>query len=270
MLRFISIIWWFHCNFFWTHSWFLLQSLLKKDWFFTCGYAASSLLSGLLSAYSEWRLLSSCGALACHCSGSSCCRTWALGCAGFSSSDSQTLEHRLSSCATWASLLYSTCSVPGSGIKPLSSTLASGFSTTEPPGKPLPSLKIFCWSILIYNVSFWCISSVQSLSHIQLFATPWTASCQTSLSITNSRSLLKLMFIESVMPSNHLILCCPLLLPSIFSSIIVFSNESVLCIRWPKYWSFSIRPFNEYSGFISFRIDWFDISAVQGTLKSLL
>ena len=96
-------------------------------------------------------------------------------------------------------------------------------------------------------------SSVQSLSRVWLFATPWTASCQASRSITNSRSLLKLMSIESVMPSNHLILCCPLLLPSVFPSIKVFSNESVLCIRWPKYWSFSfsISPPNEYSGLIA-------------------
>ena len=103
--------------------------------------------------------------------------------------------------------------------------------------------------------------------------TLWTAECQPSLSITNSQSLLKLMSIESVMPSNHLILCWPLLLPpSIFSSIRVCSCESVLHIRWPKYWSynFSISPSNEYSGLISFRIDWFDLLAVQGTLKSLL
>ena len=102
-------------------------------------------------------------------------------------------------------------------------------------------------------------NSVQSLSHVRLFATPWTAAHQVSLSITNSQSLLKLMCIESVMPSNHLILCHPLLLlPSIFSSIRVFSKESVLCIRWPKYWSFSfsISPFNEYSGLISSRVDW--------------
>ena len=118
-----------------------------------------------------------------------------------------------------------------------------------------------------------CVSSVQSLSHIQLFATPWTAACQASLSITNSQSLLKLMSIQSVMPSNHLILYCRLLLlPSIFPSIKVFSNESALRIRWPKYWSFSfsISPSNEYSGLISLRIDWFDLLAVQGTLKNLL
>ena len=104
-------------------------------------------------------------------------------------------------------------------------------------------------------------SSVQLLSCVQLFVTPWTAAHQASLSITDSRSLLKLLSIESVMPSNHLILCCPLLIPpSIFPSIKVFSNESVLCIRWPKYWSFSfsISPSNKYSGLISFRIDWLD------------
>ena len=117
------------------------------------------------------------------------------------------------------------------------------------------------------------ISSVQSLSHVQLFATPWTAARQASLPSTNSRSLLKLKSIELVMPSNHLILCRPLLLqPSIFPSIRILSNVSVLHIRWPKYWSFSfsISPSNEYSGLISFRIDWFDLLTVQGTLKSLL
>ena len=117
------------------------------------------------------------------------------------------------------------------------------------------------------------MSSVQSLSRVQLFANPWTAARQASLSITQSWSLLKLMSIESVMPSNHLILCRHLLLlPSIFPSIKVFSNESVLHIRWPKYWSFSfsITPSNEYSGLISFRMDWVDLLAVQGTLKSLL
>ena len=116
-------------------------------------------------------------------------------------------------------------------------------------------------------------SSVQPLSRVRLFATPWTLACQASLSITNSRSLLKLMSIELVMPSNHLILCCPLFLsPSIFPSIGVFSNESALCIRCPKYWSFSfsISPSNEYSGLISFRMEWFNLLAVQGILKSLL
>ena len=115
-------------------------------------------------------------------------------------------------------------------------------------------------------------SSVQSLSCVQLFATPWTAARQASLSITNSQNLLKVMSIESVMASNHLI-CCPLLLlPSIFPSIRVFSNESALHLRWPKYWSssFNISPSNEYSGLISFRMDWLDLLAVQETLKSLL
>ena len=123
------------------------------------------------------------------------------------------------------------------------------------------------WKHFTYSVQF---SPVQLLSHIELLVTPWTAACQASLFITNSWSLLKLMSIESVMPSNHLILYHPLLLPSIFNSIRVFSNESVLRIRWPKYWmfSFSISPSNEYSGLISFRIDWFDLLAFQGTLKS--
>ena len=116
-------------------------------------------------------------------------------------------------------------------------------------------------------------SSVQSLSRVQLFVTPWTAACQASLSITNFWSLFKLVSIESVMPLNHLILCRPLFpLPSIFPSIRVFSDESALRIRWPKYWSFSfsINPSSEHSGLISFRMDWLDLLAVQGTLKSLL
>ena len=116
-------------------------------------------------------------------------------------------------------------------------------------------------------------SSVQSLSHVRLFATPWIAACQASLSITNSQSLLKLMPIESVMPSSHLVLCHPLLLlPPIPPSIRVFSNESTLRTRWPKYWSFrfSISPSNEHPGLISFRMEWLDLLAVQGTLKSLL
>ena len=113
-------------------------------------------------------------------------------------------------------------------------------------------------------------SSVQLISHVRLFATPWTAACQASLSITNSQSLLKLMSIDSVMPSNHLILCRPLLLlPSIFPNIRVSSNESVLLIRWAKYWhsSFSLSPPNEYSGLISFRMDWVDLLVVHGTLR---
>ena len=130
------------------------------------------------------------------------------------------------------------------------------------------SCLMFIISFLLLTLVFVCPSfsksfqSVQSLSRVQLFATPWTAEHQASLSITNSRSLLKLMSIESVMPSSHLILCRPLfLLPSIFPSIRVFSKEFALCIRWPKYWSFSfsISPSNEYSGLISFRIDWFDL-----------
>ena len=116
-------------------------------------------------------------------------------------------------------------------------------------------------------------SSLQSLSPVWLFATPWTAAHQVSLSITNSQSLPKLMSIEWMMPSNHLILCCPLIyLPSIFPSVTIFSNGSVLHIGWPKYWHFrfSISPSNEYSGLISFRMDWLDLLVVQGSLKSLL
>ena len=135
--------------------------------------------------------------------------------------------------------------------------------------------KVLCieWinnKVLLQSTEF---SSVQQLSHVCLFVTPRTAERQASLSIINSRTLLKLMSIESVMPSHHLILCIPLLLlPSIFPSIRVFSSESVLRIRWPKYqcFSFSISPSNEYSGLISFRMDWFDLLAVQRTLKSLL
>ena len=128
-----------------------------------------------------------------------------------------------------------------------------------------------CFTIDLLSLLFF--SSVQSLDRVRLFVTPWTAAHQASLSITNSPSLLKLKSIKLVMPSNHLILCRPLLLlPSIFPSIRVFSKESVLPIRCPKYWSFgfSISPSSEYSGLISFRIDWFDLLAVQGTLKSLL
>ena len=129
--------------------------------------------------------------------------------------------------------------------------------------------KITIWDL--ENIIKW-FSSVQCLSRVQLFATPWTTACQASLSITNSQSLLRLTSIESLMPSDHLILCHPLLLPSIFPSIRVFSNESAYCITWPKYWSFSfsISPSYEYSGSISFRTDWLDLLAVQETLKSLL
>ena len=141
-------------------------------------------------------------------------------------------------------------------FSPLQSVLAPGFRRAL----------LYC-SLCQENA----LSSVQLLSHVWLFAAPQTAACQASLSITNTQSLLKLMSIESVMPSNHLILCCPLLLPpSIFPSIRVLFNESVLCIRWPKYWSFSFSPPNEYSGLISFRMDWLDLLAVQETLKSLL
>ena len=132
---------------------------------------------------------------------------------------------------------------------------------------------IFCfWFIKFLYTEYLNIffSSVQSLSHVWLFATPWTAACQASLSIINSRSLLKLVSIELIMPSRHLILCCPLLLPpSIFPNIRVFSNESVLCIRWPKYWSFSFNtsPSNEHPGLMSFRMDCLDLLAVQGTLS---
>ena len=134
------------------------------------------------------------------------------------------------------------------------------------------ALKCAPSEINIVTLSFdYC--SVFSLCRVQLFATPWTAACQAFLSITNSQSLPKLMSIESVMPSNHLILCRPpLLLPSIFPSIRVFSNESALCIRWPKCWSFSfnISPSKEHRGLISFQMDWLDLLGVQGTLKSLI
>ena len=133
--------------------------------------------------------------------------------------------------------------------------------------------RIFCTRSPLSRTPYNIISSVQSFSHVSLFVTPWTAAHQASLSITNSQSLLKLMSMELVIPPNYLILCCPLLLlPSVFPGIRVFSNESVLCIRWPKYWSFnfSISPSNEYSGLTSFRMNWLDLFAVQGTLKNLL
>ena len=136
---------------------------------------------------------------------------------------------------------------------------------------PSQSLHIYVSHLVLFLTFF--LSSVQSLSHVQFFVTPWTATCQASLSITNSQNLLKLLSIELVMPSNHLILGRPFLLPpSIFPSIRVFSNESVLPIRWPKYGSFSfnISPSSEYSGLISFKMDWLDLLTVQGTLKSLL
>ena len=134
-------------------------------------------------------------------------------------------------------------------------------------------MKLFYGCLEPYVKSLHVLSSVLPLSHVRLFVIPWTSACQASLSITNSQSLLKCMSIASVMPSNHLILCRPLLLlPAVFPRIRVFSNDSVLHIRWPKYWSFSfnISPSNEYSGLISFRMDWLDLLTVQGTLKSLL
>ena len=144
------------------------------------------------------------------------------------------------------------------------------------PTKVRP-VKPMGFTVIMYGCKSWTIKKavviVQSLSRVQLFATPWTAARQASLSITNSRSSLKLMSIQSVMPSNHLILCRPLLLlPSIFPSIRVFSNESAFHMRWPKYWcfSFSIIPSKEIPGLISFRMDWLELLAVQGTLKSLL
>ena len=142
--------------------------------------------------------------------------------------------------------------------------ILGGSKITEDGDYCLPKQKCLRWDLF---------SSVQSLSHVQLFATPWTAAQQASLSINNSWNLLKLMSIESVMPSNHLILCHPiLLLLSVFLSIRVFSSESVLHIRCPMSWSFSfsISPSNEYSGLISFRMDWLDLLALQGTLKNLL
>ena len=141
----------------------------------------------------------------------------------------------------------------------------------------IDAFELWCWRRLLrvpwiarrFNQG----STHNSVQSLRFFATPWTAAHQASLSITNSQSLPKLMSIESVMPSNHLILCCPLLLlPSIFPSIRIFSNESALCIQWPKYWSlsFNISPSNEHPGLISFRMDWLELLAVQETLKSLL
>ena len=133
-------------------------------------------------------------------------------------------------------------------------------------------MKVILKSLIGIKLHTFVSQLVQLLSHVQLFATPWTAACQVSLSLTISLSLLKFMSIESVMPSNHLILCRPLhLLLSTLPSIRVFSNKSAVCIRWPKYWSFSfcfrVSPSKEYLGLISFRIDWFDLLAFQGTLQ---
>ena len=145
--------------------------------------------------------------------------------------------------------------------------------TTSFPMVPVLPLNTDTLPALKLSIHMDQFSSVQSLSRVQLFPTPWIAAHQASLSITNSQSSPKLMCIESVMPSSHLILCCPLLLlPPIPPSIRVFSSESTLSMRWPKYWSFSlsISPSNEHPGLISFRMDWFDLPAVQGTLKCLL
>ena len=145
-----------------------------------------------------------------------------------------------------------------------------GFILVSPPQ---PSFGFPSYFAVLLGLCICSISSVQSLSRVRLFAIPWTTAHQASLSITNSQSLLKLLSVASVMPSNHLVLCLPLLLlPSIFPRIRVFSNELVLHIRWPKYWSFSfnISPSNEYSGLVSFRIDWLDLLAVQETLKGFL
>ena len=149
--------------------------------------------------------------------------------------------------------------------------LFSSYLQSFPASKSFQMSQFFT-TMLVCIPNLCQFSSVQSLSRVRLFATPWIAARQASLSITNSRSSLRRTSIESVMPSSHLILSSPLLPSSIFPSIKVFSSESALHIRWPKYWSFSfnISPFNEYSGLISFRMDWLDLLAVQGTLKSLL
>ena len=159
-------------------------------------------------------------------------------------------------------------SIPGLGRSPEAMATQSGVLAWEIPWTEKPG---GLQSIGLQNQTQF--SSVQLLSCVRLFETPWTAAHQASLSITNSRSLFKLMSVELVMPSNHLILCCPLLLlPSIFPSIRVFSNRSDLPSRWPKYWSFSfiISPSSKHPGLTSFRMDWLDLLAVQGTLKSLL
>ena len=159
----------------------------------------------------------------------------------------------------WSGLPFpSPGDLPNPGIEPGSPTLLADALPSEPPGKSLTRNDKTASYLISQHHSFSQFSSVRSFSHVQLFANPWTAACQASLPITNSWSLLKPMSIKLVMPSNHLILCHPLLLPpSIFPSIRVFSNESVLHIRWPKYWSFSfnISPSNEYTGLISFRMD---------------
>ena len=165
-------------------------------------------------------------------------------------------------------VIHLSCRIPVCIILELDMAILHYPKSLEPSGsilKPFFSLHLGASSQLSATPSLKWISSVQPLSRVRLFGTPWNAACQACLSITNSQSLLKLVSVESVMPSNHLILCHPLLLvPSIFPSIRVFSNESVLRMRWPKYWSFSFNmsPSNEYSGLISFRMDWLDLLAV--------
>ena len=170
----------------------------------------------------------------------------------------------------WSGLPFP--SLPNPGIEPPSPVLADRFFTTELPGKP--QVWVYTNRNVRNSLAVQWLSSVQSLSPVWLFGTPWTAAHQASLSIISSQSLHKLMSIESVMPSNYLILCHPFLHlpPSIFPNIRVFSKGSVRHIRWPKYWSFSFSnsPSNEYSGLISFRMDRLDLLAVQGTFKSLL
>ena len=170
----------------------------------------------------------------------------------------------------WSGLPFpSPGDLPDPVIEPRSPILQAGSLPSEPPGKPrqqsltLPYVFFFSFIRLLLSNSL--NNVVHLLSHVWLFSTPWT-----SLPFTISWSFLKLMSIESVILSDHLVLCHPLLLPPVFPSIRVFSDESALCIRCPKYWSFSISPSNEYSGLISFRVDWFDLLAVQGTLRSFL
>ena len=166
--------------------------------------------------------------------------------------------------------LYSPWNSPGQNTGVGNLSLLQEIIPTQGSNPGLPHCRRILYHLSHKGKHSSSMSSGQSFSHVRLFATPWTAAHQASLSITNSESLLKLMSIQLVMPSNHLFFCHPLLLPpSIFPSIWVFSNESVLCIRWPKYWSFAIIPSNEYSGLISFRMDWLDLLAVQGTFKSL-
>ena len=227
-----------------TYLHFILESRSSSTkslylFLFIFGCAEFLFLHRLFSSCGKWVLFASCGSPASHCSGFSY-GVQTLECEDFGSHSSQALEHRLSSCAHG-----------------LSCSMAYG---------------IFLDPWYEFNPRD-SISSVQSPRCVWLFVTPLTTVGQASLSITNSWSLLKLMSIESVMPSSHLILCHPLLLlPSIFPSSQVFSSESALRMKWPKYWSFSfsISPSNEHPGLISFRMDWLDLLAVRGTHKSLL